>query len=90
MRYSLTFDRVPSNTALAAGIIAGIAVGTLVCLCAVAFLIWRARTKYSQPQTTTVMVMNPGAPTVNAWGQTAQAYPPPPPSFVVPPPPPKV
>lgn len=90
MRYSLTFDRVPTNTALAAGIIAGIAVGTLVCLCAVAFLIWRARTKYSQPQTTTVMVMNPGAPTVNAWGQTAQAYPPPPPSFVVPPPPPKV
>ena len=89
MRYSLTFDKVPVNAALAAGIIASIAVSTIVCLSAVAFLIWRARIKYaSQPAHATTVIMNPAVPALNAWGQTAVALPAPPPSIVVLPQPP--
>jgi hypothetical protein len=94
MRYSLTFDRVEVSAALAAGIIAAIVIGSLVCICAGVFLAWRARTKYFSPQQT-VTIINPGSG-VSAWGQSTsaptvtQASQAPPAFFLPPPPPSKV
>ena len=86
MRYSLTFDRVESDpAALAAGIIAAIVVGVLVCIAVGLFFVWRARSKNDLPQQTTTYIipnqfqqaqqqqqMGPSGK-VQAWGATQPA-----------------
>lgn len=91
MRYSVRFDRLDASSGgIAAGVIAGIVIAVVLCAGVGGYLAWRARTKYYQPQQTTVITN----PSINAWGQAPAPYAPqmaapmgPPPSFIAPPPP---
>ncbi len=81
VRYAVSFKQQDNPAAaLAAGIIAAIVIGVVVCACVAGALAWRARAKYYVPQQTTTytssqVIMNPASPGIQAWPQQGQNEP---------------